>query len=93
MKYKSVCCGNITLEHQEPLYYEICPVCFWENDPIQNNHPDFRGGANEISLNEAILNYKEFGAVSRKYISNVRAPYPDEQLNNGRYSIYSYVMK
>ena len=83
MKYKCVCCGNITLEHQEPLYYEICPVCFWENDPIQNNDPDFRGGANEISLNEAILNYKEFGAVSRKYISNVRAPYPDEQLNNG----------
>ena len=33
-------------------YYEICD-CGWQNDPIQTNDPDYKGGANEMSLNEA----------------------------------------
>lgn len=32
--------------------YDICPVCNWENDPIQSDNPDFSGGANVMSLNE-----------------------------------------
>lgn len=42
------CCGKISIEE-----YEICPVCNWENDPIQFDHPDMKGGANILSLNEA----------------------------------------
>lgn len=37
--------------------YEICTVCAWEDDPLQNADPDFKGGANIISLNEARLAY------------------------------------
>jgi hypothetical protein len=33
--------------------YEICETCFWEDDPYQERHPDYRGGANDMSLNEA----------------------------------------
>ena len=33
--------------------YDICEECFWENDPVQLNYPDFDGEANEMSLNEA----------------------------------------
>lgn len=33
--------------------YEICDECLWENDPVQLDDPDFAGGANEMSLNEA----------------------------------------
>ena len=33
--------------------YEICPVCGWENDPVQRREPNFAGGANKLSLNEA----------------------------------------
>lgn len=33
-------------------YFEICPICFWENDDVQNKQPDFSGGANNLSLNE-----------------------------------------
>lgn len=43
-------CGEFTIE--ESGRYEICPVCFWEDDPYQRNHPDYAGGANELSLND-----------------------------------------
>lgn len=33
--------------------YEICDVCNWEDDPVQSSDPDYAGGANELSLNQA----------------------------------------
>lgn len=39
-------------KHQFSDYFEICPVCFWENDDVQNAEPDFNGGANNLSLND-----------------------------------------
>jgi rubrerythrin len=39
--------------------YEICPVCGWEDDPVQRRDPDFAGGANTLSLNEARREYHE----------------------------------
>ena len=38
-------CCNKTLLYD----YDICAVCGWQNDPIQNDHPDMRGGANKES--------------------------------------------
>ena len=59
MKYKNkkcCCCGNYSLPADS--IYEICPVCGWQDDDIQNDDPDFEGGANEMSLNQAIKAYK-----------------------------------
>lgn len=39
--------------------YEICPNCGWENDNVQAKDPDYRGGANKMSLNEAKKAYAE----------------------------------
>ena len=33
--------------------YEICELCGWEDDPVQLADPEFRGGANQVSLNQA----------------------------------------
>ena len=77
-KYKCPCCGYYTLEHEEPLYHDICPVCYWESDPIQNIDVDFFGGANRFSLNEAKIAYEKWGAVSKDFIKYVRKPYLDE---------------
>ena len=32
--------------------YEICPICKWEDDPIQRKNPNYSGGANTLSLND-----------------------------------------
>ena len=48
MKIKCPCCGRTMVDE-----YDICMICFWENDPVQNDDPDYRGGANVMSLNEA----------------------------------------
>ena len=44
-------CGFVVFE-EEPGCYELCPVCDWENDGVQYEDPNYRGGANEPSLVE-----------------------------------------
>ncbi|HYF51041.1 MAG TPA: CPCC family cysteine-rich protein [Planctomycetota bacterium] len=57
--------------------FDICPICFWENDPWQVNHPDATG-ANSISLREAQANFKRIGASSQAALQHVRKPLPTE---------------
>lgn len=38
---------------------EMCPVCDWINDIIQNEDPDYIGGANGKSLNECRREWQE----------------------------------
>ncbi|NKJ48094.1 hypothetical protein CIC12_15365 [Burkholderia sp. SG-MS1] len=45
------CCKSLTIGVRDD--YEICPVCGWEDDPVQSSDPTFAGGANQNSLNEA----------------------------------------
>jgi len=54
-KYFCPCCGNETIS--SPREYEICNICGWEDDPVQFEDPDFSGGANKMSLNEARIAY------------------------------------
>lgn len=51
-KHKCLCCGKETLSNKPSGTFEICSECGWEDDNIQYENPDYRGGANEISLNE-----------------------------------------
>ena len=44
-------CGSYTIS--EYCNYEICPVCGWEDDPVQFDKPDLEGGANLCSLNQS----------------------------------------
>lgn len=72
------CCGYLTLSEPSSGTFEICPVCNWEDDDVQFKNIDFEGGANEESLRQARINFKEFGASLKKYLKQVRAPLPDE---------------
>ena len=78
MKYKCPCCGYYTFDEQPGGSYDICEVCFWEDDPEQLEDPAYEGGANPVSLIQARKNYEEFGASHPDLIVFVRAPYPDE---------------
>lgn len=44
-------CGRYEFEKEDD--YDVCPVCNWENDGLQYEEPDYAGGANVMSLNQA----------------------------------------
>jgi hypothetical protein len=76
VRYQCLCCGYFTLEDLH--LYDICPVCFWEDDPVQKVEPSFRGDANHPSLNEARRNFQTLGAVEQRLVQFVRQPLPEE---------------
>lgn len=59
MKYKCPCCENSTLLEKPTGTHQICPICKCEDDEIQYYNPDYKGGANKESLNEARRIYRE----------------------------------
>ncbi len=71
-RYVCPCCGNFTLPNDEE--YEICPVCFWERDFVQEREPEFTGGANKVSLLQARENYRAYGACREELKEYVRDP-------------------
>ena len=76
--YACPCCGYLTFDEKPSGSFKICPVCYWEDDLIQNEDPSYSGGANEISLNQAKKNFSEYGAIKRDFISHVRKPFKEE---------------
>ena len=56
MRRKCPCCQKGRVDK-----FEVCEVCGWENDPVQANDPNFKGGANEDSLNEHRAKFMENG--------------------------------
>ena len=77
-KFACPCCGFLTLTDRTYWSFEICPVCFWENDPLQEEDPLYRGGANGISLTEGLKNFGRCGASHPDEALRVRAPGIDE---------------
>jgi hypothetical protein len=73
-RYPCPCCGNLTLDEEPPGTYDICPVCYWEDDNVQYDYPDMRGGANPMSLNEAKASYRAIGVISPEWKKHVRPP-------------------
>jgi len=49
------CCGFYTLGEKPPGTYDICRLCGWEDDRVQDENPLYRGGANDESLIECRL--------------------------------------
>jgi len=45
-------------EFEQDNNFDVCDVCGWENDGVQLDDPDYRGGANKKSLNEAKAAWK-----------------------------------
>lgn len=77
-KFTCPCCGYKTLSEKASGTYEICEVCYWEDDDIQLEDPTYEGGANIVSLIQAQKNFLEFGACEREMMQFVRQPFEDE---------------
>lgn len=73
-RYYCHCCGYDTLVEQPPGSYDICPICFWEDDPVQFDNHDYEGGANKVSLKQAQINFEQFGACEKEMIKHVIKP-------------------
>ncbi len=54
--FKCVCCGAIT-----PVDSDNCDG--WHEDSVQATDPDYSGGANWLSLNQAKENWKKYGVL------------------------------
>src|SRR5262245_60974282 len=72
------CCGYRTLG--ERGVYEICAVCFWEDDGQDDaNAGEIWGGPNgTLSLTDARANFRSFGASSERRKQFVRPPRQEE---------------
>ena len=76
--FRCPCCKFKTLHGRGQD--EICPVCFWQDDgQDEANAEDVLGGPNRhLSLRQAQINFKLFGAIDERWKPNVRLPEPDE---------------
>ncbi len=79
VKYRCPCCGYKTLDERGG--YDICPVCFWEDDgqdeeDAETNRPL---GPNHLSLVQAREMYRRIGACEERLLLYVRPPLPEEQ--------------
>ncbi|MFC9672663.1 CPCC family cysteine-rich protein [Streptomyces sp. NPDC056949] len=76
--YRCPCCGFLTLD--ERGNFEICDVCFWEDDGQDDHDADrVRGGPHgRLSLTEARRNFHAVGACDERCTAFVREPLPDE---------------
>ena len=76
--YACPCCGYLTLRSRGT--FDLCPVCFWEDDGQDEHDAEaVRGGPNALlSLTQARLNFSAFGACSEDLRRHVRPAREDE---------------
>ncbi|WP_201772947.1 CPCC family cysteine-rich protein [Devosia riboflavina] len=78
LRFPCSCCGFLTYVYPPAGGYEVCPVCFWEDDPVQAADENYAGGANRVSLSTTRRNFREYGAKDRLSLPHVRPPEPRE---------------
>ena len=59
--FKCPVCGKFEFEHDND--FDVCEVCHWQNDGVQNDDPDYFGGANWMTLNKARANWEKHGKI------------------------------
>jgi hypothetical protein len=80
VRYPCPCCDFLTLVKSPSTSFEICPVCWWENDSsVQLDDMDYAGGPNKPSLREARATYQRIGACEPRLVAHARAPLPEER--------------
>lgn len=76
--YPCPCCGYRTLPERGG--YDICPVCYWEDDGQDDPVADeVWGGPNyTLSLTQARATYRAIGACEPHFTACVRLPHANE---------------
>ncbi|HEX6749818.1 MAG TPA: CPCC family cysteine-rich protein [Longimicrobium sp.] len=72
--YPCPCCGYLVFS-EPPGSYDICPICYWEDDALQLEFATtLAGGANHTTLGEAQANFERFGACEERLAPHCRPP-------------------
>jgi ribonuclease HII len=77
-RFACPCCGYFTLLAEPPGTFCHCEVCWWEDDPLQFADPDYEGGGNAPSLNQAQDFFRTIGVSDPHLKGHERAPRADE---------------
>ena len=77
-RYPCPCCGYLVFD-QGPGSYDICPICFWEDDAVQLEFATSGGGANKVSLLDGQRNVAALGACENAAVGHVRPPSKEDQ--------------
>jgi len=75
-RFPCPCCGYRTLNRRSPSD-EICAVCDWQDDFVDNQDTDVLG-PNRVTLSTARANFARFGTSQERLLSRARPPRPDE---------------
>ena len=77
-KFPCACCRYLTRSSGEPGTFEICPICYWEEDRLQEEQPTLSGGSNQVSLEKGRTNFLAFGACEQSFQEFCRGPNQSE---------------
>ena len=80
-RFPCPCCGYLVFS-EVPGSYNICPICFWEDDLSQLRFVRTTG-ANRVNLIEAQGNFARFGACEPQLTQHVRKPTGEDRLEPG----------
>jgi hypothetical protein len=80
-EFQCPCCDYFSLKQRGQ--YDICKVCFWEDDGLDLDKLDEISGPNHMPLREARRNFVTFGACDQKMLKNV--------IPKDRRGLYAYV--
>jgi hypothetical protein len=81
-RFTCPCCGYLSLS-EWPGSYDVCKICFWEDDPVQLLDPWLEGGANKPSLRDSQIAYELNGAMELRFRKNVRKATPLDERDPG----------
>lgn len=63
------CCDYFTLTNRG--HYDICEICFWEDDGHDLTKLKTHSGPNHMTLEEGRMNFLKFGACTEKSVNYV----------------------
>ena len=81
-RFKCPCCGYLSFD-QPPGSFEICHICYWEDDPVQLLDPTYEGGASRPSLLDCQANFDRVQACEERFKGNVRPPGAEDTRDDG----------
>jgi hypothetical protein len=81
-RFPCPCCGYRVFR-EPPGSFDICPICYWEDDIVQLAFPQMAGGANTLSLRDAQANVERIKASDQRFLDKVRPADPNDQKDPG----------